>query len=524
MNAIVPADSINRLIPALKSGKGKLIAFHKRQRTESNFFELYHLVEKAAGYLLQQGIKNGDTVVIVSKNDLLWVVADLACIFCGIKLLPLEPGSDLFLYKTQELRVHRVLIASEYGEYIKQLENANFTCILLEDILKSSTAITVPPVPHRYHPQEVVSYKTTSGSTGIPKVLGQSVQSVNNSIQGTQQLFNHTSADRILVFLSLNLLQQRYWIYLSIIYDCTVIVVPKEYVFMSLKTERPSVIMGVPYIYEVLKDDFSKKINIHGEHRAAYEIFSTRRTGNGFLPFLNYLGGEIRYLWTGSAPISSETIGFYFNLGIPLYQGYGMNETCIIAKNYPGNNKIGSVGKVFPNINILFDENKQILVKSTYPVCSRYTFAPETENGKTFLDNGYVATGDLGYLDEENYLFINGRMKDIIVLSSSKKIFPRNIEERINDAPEIEQCVVYGDNRPYLVALIIPTGNTVADSAVHGIIERFNQNAKEEEKIYKVHINREKFTEANDFLSSQNKIKRQNIYSSFQNIFTSLYE
>ncbi|MGN6601353.1 MAG: AMP-binding protein [Ginsengibacter sp.] len=517
---------VNEVIAKMQISTGTVVTFHNRKRIEMTFPELEKLVRRAACYLKGLNLGCTDVVAIIGKNDLEWIIADLACIHLGIKLLPLEPSSSLSHYQSKQLHISAIMASEHFLADIKPAGNHGLPCIPLAALLSAEDPQNDEIVTHQYSPVEVLSYKSTSGSTGLPKVIGHSVASINNSLESIQQLFCHKQQDRILVFLPLNLLQQRYWLYSAILYDHTVIIVPKEMVFVAIKQEKPTIIMGVPYIYETIKENFEAMLQKEGSLLREYKSFISRetKTEGRFVPFNEYLGGNINYLWTGSAPISRSSLAFFFEMGIPLYQGYGMNETCIIAKNYGGNNKIGSVGKLFPGIDLRFDQHQQILVKNIHLVCSAYTISSPLDQLTTFREDGYIATGDCGYMDEDGFLFITGRIKDMIVLSSSKKVFPRSIEEKIEKSEDIAHCVVYGDDRPYLVAMLIPNTADATKERMHEIINGFNEQAKEEEKIYSFFISNEKFTEENSRLTNQGKIKRQAVYQQFRDHFNSLYK
>ncbi|PZQ95236.1 MAG: hypothetical protein DI539_30645, partial [Flavobacterium psychrophilum] len=213
-------------------------------------------------------------------------------------------------------------------------------------------------------------------------------------------------------------------------------------------------------------------------------------------------------------------LNFYFSMGIPLYQGYGMNETCIITKNYPTKNKIGSVGPVFPNVVIKFDEEGQILVKNSFPVATSYLLCEKDER-HVFMQEGYIATGDIGEMDEEGYLHITGRIKEMIALSNSKKIFPAAIETKIKSYPEIDYCIIYGDNRPYLSAMIVPSGKTIDRHVIQGILDEYNSNSKEEERIYRFFI---VYDNLETLLTNQHKVRRQSIFEQYSSEFSKLYD
>ncbi|SFD00850.1 Long-chain acyl-CoA synthetase (AMP-forming) [Chitinophaga sp. CF118] len=489
----------------MKSSAGKLIAFHNRKRVEYTFLELHPLVLRGASYLKQKGFNRETILGIICSNDLEWVLADLCCLYCGIKLLPLERNDDSHQYQCDNLKLGGILVGNIHYAPPDRL---SIPLIKIGEFFDSEVENFQIDFPaFSYGPRDVLSFKSTSGSTGRPKIIGQSVESVENSICGIQHLFNHSRQDRILVFLPLSLLQQRYWLYSAIYYEHTVIIVPYEYLFTALKKEKPTILMGVPHIYELI-----------------YNEFTSIAKKNSELSLLDYLGGQIRYLWTGSAPIAKELVSFYFDSNIPLYQGYGMNETGIIAKNGPHVNRIGSVGKLFHNMELKFDEEQQILVRSKHPVCHQYELSAEEDYSRVFRKDGYVATGDIGYIDEDGYLFINGRIKEMIALSNSKKIIPSGIEAKLMAQPVIKRCVVYGDNKPYLTALIIPESQNILFDTIQQVINNYNESCKQEEYIYRFFLQYEDFTEFNNLLSNQNKIKRRNILEKFKSEFEKLYE
>jgi len=351
----------------------------------------------------------------------------------------------------------------------------------------------------------VFNFKNTSGSTGKPKIIGHLKGSVNNTIYNVQQLFNHNIKDNVLLFLSIELLQQRFWVYSAIFFEFKVTVVPKESIFFMLQKEKPTVVMGIPYLYEMLMNEFKKETKISMQAKKINDFF----------------GKNIRYLWTGSAPISLECIEFYEEMGLPLYQGYGMSETCIIAKNYPGMNQNGSVGKPFPNIQISFDINEQILVKNKIAVFNGYAFNSASNN--FFIKGGFFPTGDLGYLDENGYLFVTGRIKDVIVLSSSKKIYPRFVEEKIQKQEQVKFCMIFGNNHPFLIALIEPKNEFVTNKQIAQLISVHNESSVESEKIYKYLITRDKIEGNPIFFSNQNKVKRNTVYEKYKTKLNKLY-
>ncbi|MFN7494570.1 MAG: AMP-binding protein [Cyclobacteriaceae bacterium] len=512
---------INDLIKKLQLSAGRIITTLDKKKVDVPFPLLYEKVVSMVYHLKKMNLGTNCKLGIISNNDLKWVIADLACIHCGIKLVPLEPSARLDLFGAENFEIKTILIGDDLSGEIEQLTALGVTCVKLSSLVTDDKRSEGKP-PHQYDPGEILSYKCTSGSTGKQKVIGQSVESVESTIKIVQELFRHSNNERVLVFLPLNLLQQRYWIYSAIAFEFTVIVAHRNRVFEFIKTERPTVIMGVPCIYEVIQEGFRSILLTDDNAKLEYENYLSQKEGKDNKPFklfVDYLGGNVNYLWTGSAPIAHELIDFYFDLGVPLYQGYGMNETCIISKNYPGNNKIGSVGKPLPNITIQFDDRNQILVKNKYPVCIKYSVAAQSDQ-EIFREDGFVSTGDVGYLDDEGYLFINGRIKEMITLASSKKVFPAVIEGKIQASDEVSRCVLCGDRRPYLTAVIVPVQQSTPSEKIEALVNQYNFEAKPEEQIYKFIIVHDQLDE---FLTNQNKIKRAKVLEKYEFELNELY-
>jgi long-chain acyl-CoA synthetase len=227
-------------------------------------------------------------------------------------------------------------------------------------------------------------------------------------------------------------------------------------------------------------------------------------------------GARIRYLWTGSAPASADTLRFFTKLGMPIYEGYGLNETCIVSKNYPGASRVGSVGKVLPGKQVLLDADGVISIRSDHPVNRRYEYAPPGESERVFVADGVVRTGDLGYLDEDGFLFIRGRADDVIVLENGRKVIVRPLEEHMKTSPAIEECVVFCPTQTHLVAVVSPAGEPADHAAITAQLASTNARFGRDEQIRRVVVARSRFTVENDLLTSQFKPKRKSILAAYR--------
>jgi long-subunit acyl-CoA synthetase (AMP-forming) len=235
------------------------------------------------------------------------------------------------------------------------------------------------------------------------------------------------------------------------------------------------------------------------------------------------LGGAIRYLWTGSAAAPLEMLRFFTELGLPIYEGYGLNETCIVSKNYPGANKIGSVGRLLSNKEVTFDEQGQILVRSRNPVNIGYAYCEEGESERMFGKDGTVYTGDVGHLDEQGFLYISGRVNDLIVLTSGKNVFPQRVEDAINAALAVEHCMVYGHGKPHLVAVVVPRERAAPRERLERDLADVNRNLAPQEKVGAIVIATESFTRENGLLTSQYKMRRKWIADKYKDALEACY-
>ncbi len=501
-------DKINKLIGKLHTCTSQFETYKNGKKISLSFKELIPAIMKVIDFFKEKNIAKRDKIGIIGTNGLEWVVIDLACIASGIMTVPFDPAVDC--------DVDDLLMEFELPLLLSNIESykKHEFVFAFEDVCKieaGDDASTISAV--QYEPKDVLTFKFTSGSTQRPKVIGAMKQSVDAAITFVQEIFQHDKNDKVMIFLPLHTYQQRYWIYSAILYDFNIVLIPKEYVFYSLRSERPTVIMGVPFFFETIMKNFLAEPGVEDAGNA----FGLRSE------FQQHLGGKIRYLWTGSAPLGSDTLAFYEGMEVPLFQGYGMNEVCIVSKNYPGNNKTRSVGKLLPGKHVKFDENNQLLVRSDYPVNYSYYKAGEEDNSATFLDDGYVATGDLGYMDEDGYLYINGRIKELIVLANAIKVHPSIVEKKMETSPLIKHCIAYGDDHPYLVALIVTEFSTLGYNEIKQEVARLNETLKPYERVCNFFIATEDFSGKSNRLSAQNKLLRNKIIHDYSEELETLY-
>jgi long-chain acyl-CoA synthetase len=251
-------------------------------------------------------------------------------------------------------------------------------------------------------------------------------------------------------------------------------------------------------------------------------------------------GGRLKAMVSGGAPLNPEIGGFFVALGVQLLQGYGQTEAApVIACNPPGRIKIDSVGPALHGVEIKIAEDGEILVAGDN-VMKSYWNDPEA-TARTLKD-GWLATGDVGHLDEDGYLRITDRKRDFIKNSGGDMIAPAKVEGALTLEHEIAQAMVYGDRRPYLVAILVPDpelATTIAGSGVdlaaltdHAglvkalgeVVARVNATLPANERVRRFIIAREAFTTANGQLTPTLKIKRHAVRAFYGTALEALYE
>jgi long-chain acyl-CoA synthetase len=254
-------------------------------------------------------------------------------------------------------------------------------------------------------------------------------------------------------------------------------------------------------------------------------------------------GGKLRMVFSGGAPLSKELAEFFWAVGIPIYQGYGLTETSpILTSNYP-QNRSGSSGRPIPNVLIRIAEDGEILAKGP---CVMQGYYKSPDATREAIDaEGWFHTGDIGYLDADNYLFITDRKKDLIKTAGGKFVAPQPIENALKTSPYITNAMIVGDQRRFVVALIVPNPTTVSaklqdqgirvasqekmttDPAVRSLIEgevkRLTAHLAQWETIKRFALLPEDFTFDNGNLTSTLKLKRRVVEKNYREVIDNLY-
>jgi long-subunit acyl-CoA synthetase (AMP-forming) len=480
-------------------------------------------LHEAAGLLARglraMGIGAGDRIGVLAANSQQWVLIDLAAlrlkaVTCGFELGKVEPGDGLASrYDLAVLFTDQPAV----GTRIRPMTDVTRL------ISSADPAAPLPAVS--YQSRDVTTIKFTSGSTGEPKGLGATAGSIDSSVSAVQQMFGHGSGDNIFVFLPLSLLQQRYWIYSALRFGHDVTVSTYEAAFAGLRSCGATVVMGVPAFYETARSHIEARAR-RAEGTAAGGRLPSAGSSvhDGSAPSAasvraaaqELFGSRIRYLWTGSAPARPSMLRFFADAGMPIYEGYGLNEACIVAKNHPGAHREGSAGQVLPGKKVLLDTDGLISVWSEHPVNWRYEYAAPGESERVFAPDGTVRTGDLGYLDEDGFLYIRGRADDVIVLDNGVNVIVRPIEEHLKASPAVHECVVLcPPGQSGLVAVVSPAGDPPDATAIRAQVASAGALFGRQQRIGGLVIAPERFSVGNGMLTSQFQPRRQQIAQAY---------
>ncbi|MFI7546979.1 AMP-binding protein [Actinoplanes sp. NPDC049599] len=487
---------INQMVSAVPAPGHRLRIARLGGDQSIELTEVHAAADRLAAALYAEGVRPGDRIGILAANSLQWVLLDLAALRMKAVTCGFEPGKFDATPQT----------ADEYGLTLLFTDAPVSGDARIRPIAQVDKLAERPggiALPWQRH--EATTIKFTSGSTGRPKGLAASVGSIDASLRAVQEMFAHGPDDDIFVFLPLSLLQQRYWVYSALVFGHDVTISSYAAAFAAMRRTRPTVVMGVPGFFATAQR--------HIEEQAARRSIDVTEASQALF------GDRIRYLWTGSAPADPATLRFFDDCGMPIFEGYGLNETCIVSKNHPKANRRGSVGQVLPGKQVLIDADGRVCVRSDDPVGMRYTYAAPGESERVFGTDGVVRTGDLGRIDADGFLWIGGRADDVIVLDNGKKVVVRPIEEQLRDSPLIDQAVVFCPAQTHLVAVVSPAGAT-DPAAIERHLARTNAALERDEQIRRVVVAAEPFSIGNGLLTSQYKPRRAQILARYSTAIT----
>jgi len=491
-------ELLNSVVARMPQSSGVLHTISQGHRRFYTYPEVFEDVLRVRSYLDCLGLKSGCSIGVRAENGYEWILLDLACLSLGVVLVPFDPK----VKESPEVLIDNYGLSALFHDQSEGVTHGN--AIQLCTLLEHRKSLDESDTPFfQYEADSIVCMKFTSGTTSLPKGIPAKAKNIADCVHVIQDAFHHTADDLILSFLPLYLLQQRYFIYSSILFDIPLVVVPYIQSFSAISNLHPTVVMAVPHFLDTL-----------------FQRYHQANTAGGGGPGLNaqvseaIFGKRLRYLWTGSAPISIDLLNRYEALGIPVYQGYGTAETGILTKNVPGNNRYGSVGRVLPGREIKISQSGEIQARAHAELNTHYSAGGISKVGQRFLDaDGFFPTGDLGYLDDDGFLYITGRLKNIIVLSSGRKINPEPIETAVASGVDIEACVLFASRAGRLTAIV---DSALSEQLVAKRLAAVNSTLAAEDHIAKFLVVKHAFSNESGLRNPQGKIVRDRVYQNFR--------
>ena len=470
--------------------------------------------------LLGLGIRAGDRVAVMAPNSPEWVYADLGSMACGALSVPVyhTEGVGTLLHILQDsqsrfLFIHSPLIAGElldhlgklpHLETIIQLEGpvVGERCLRLETFLQQREVAATAELAHRLataKPGDVATLVYTSGTTGPPKGVMLTHANFLSNVEACSNLFPIGPADQCLSFLPLSHVFERMAGYYFMLNQGAVIAYAENFdsVPANLAEVRPTVVISVPRLYEkmyarvlerVLAGPWLKKQLFFGALKAGRALVESEMSGEPagvllqktatlarkvvFAPLREHLGGRLRFFVSGGAPLGRDIAEFFFAVGLPIYEGYGLTETSpVIAANTPQHVRLGTVGLPIPGTEVRIADDGEILARGP-GVFQGYWNQPE-QTAEVF-ENGWFRTGDIGQLDADGFLAITDRKKDLIVTAGGENVAPQVLENVFKTDKFITNVLVYGDRKPFLTALIVPNFDNIEKFAREHRIDFLN--------------------------------------------------
>jgi long-chain acyl-CoA synthetase len=563
------------------------------------YAEFGSLVERFRGGLASLGIQRGDCVACISNNRVEWAVAAYACYSLGAAFVP--------MYEAQSPREWEFIVGDCEAKLLIAASDAVLArCkALLETVPSLATIVLLDGTAHgdarittyaalvssnrkvdaiKALPGDPAALLYTSGTTGNPKGVILTHFNIASNVSAVHSLLPVGQTDRSLSFLPwAHAFGQTGELHLFFSIGASMALCESaEKLLENLGEVKPTVLLSVPKIFNriymaVQTQIAGKPRLIQGMVKAALKITGRKRSGarlalpeRALLGLVDRLvfakvrarfGGRLEYAVSGGAALSLEVAEFIDSLGITIYEGYGLTETSPIASvNMPGARTIGSVGRAIPGVAIDIDpiggENKpaengkparfegEIIVHGQN-VMKGYFKRPE-ENAAVFTPDGGFRTGDLGFFDVQGFLFITGRIKEQYKLENGKYVVPTPLEEALKLSPYVANVMVYGDNRPFNVALIVaslPAVKTWAQGQHLGLpdgaeailrdervrtlftreVEKHGSRFKGFETIKEFALVAEDFTTDNGMLTPSLKLKRRKVVEVFGPLIESLY-
>lgn len=556
-----------------------------------SYAEFGEAIAKARGGLASLGVRHGDRVAIISDNRTEWAVGAYATYSLGAAWVPMyeaqtqkdwkyileDAGAKVLFAATDGIRAQVEEIQSELPdlESIVVIDDpAGGNSIDYTELLARGAAN--PTDIADVQGSDLAGLIYTSGTTGNPKGVQLSHSNFASNINALSVIFPLEQDDRSASFLPwAHSFGQTVELHALIYFGASTGLTSAKTLTRDMPEIKPTILVSVPTVFNKVYDGIQKMMEAKGgvtkklfdaavsnarkreqlakrdKHSRWVDIQHDLFDKIVFTKVRDAFGGRLKYAFSGGAAISTEVAEFISAVGITVYEGYGLTETSpIVTCNIKGARRIGSVGRAIPEVTVEIDTDitgdKEIgeIVVHGPNVMMGYYHLPE-ENDAVFTHNRGFRTGDLGHVDDDGYLFIRGRIKEQYKLENGKYVVPSPIEEQLQLSGFVSQVMVYGEQRPHNVAVVVPDfeyldkwakeqnlGTADLDALLENpqVVELFKteinraqSSIKHYERVRDFVLANEEFTPENGMLTPSLKIKRRAVMAKLGDQIDGLY-
>lgn len=549
-------------------------------------------VREIAAGLLVDGLNLGDRVGVLSENRPEWIMVDMATHFAGGADVPCYPtlpaeqvsylledsGTRFLVVSTPEQAKKVAAVRQELPAldrvYCMDGETEQAESL---DALKERGRAFLQDSPGALEerlagldPEDLATLIYTSGTTGRPKGVMLTHHNLCSNVAACRDLLPFRPGDVALSFLPLSHVLERMVSYTYIEVGLGVAMVRRiERVPDALNEVRPHVFVTVPRLLSRVYDAVASQVHgrkgiagviarrafgwaddasetmVSGSKPGGFRGLRWRVADKTLLSRVRgKLGGRLRFIVSGGAALPAHVARFFWAAGLEVYEGYGLTETSpVITVNVPGAVKIGTVGRPINGVEVRVTEDGEVITRGPHVMKGYWKRPQETEE---VLRADWFYTGDLGELDEDGFLTLEGRKKEILVLSTGKNISPLSIEETLEQSPFITRVIAVGDEKPSVGVLVVPDEQKVrewaaeqgvelaegidltSDENVRELIEseirRLQSNLAVFEKVRKFEFLQDDLTEENGLLTPTQKVRRTELVKRYQDLIEGMYE
>ena len=582
------AKTLAEMIVATKNNSGTALKFKTAEGEwdEVSYKELADNVQTVGKGLIALGIEHGDRVAIFSDTRPDWTLCDLATVAIGAVVAPIYQTSSADEAKHVLSDSEAKLVFCENSEMVDKVEEVREGCPSIEHIVviegDREGAMSLNELRQKgedveeeqfdervaaVSPDDLFTIVYTSGTTGPPKGCLLTHGNYRADIEMCEEAADWGEEPTLLLFLPLAHVLTRILQMLVLDIGGTLAYWEgdKDKIMDNLQEVEPTHFSAVPRIFEKIYGRataeatglkgkaFWKAVDIGRRTR------EDERAGKQSNPILqaeylqadkhvlskvrNLFGGNLEFAATGAAPVQKEMLEFFDACGVLVLEGYGATETSAVATiNQPDDFRFGTVGKALPGSEVVIaEEDGEILIRGPHVFQGYHGMEEETK--EDLDEEGWYHTGDIGELDDEGFLSITGRKKDIIVTSSGKNIPSGYIENKIAASRWVSHAVVYGDDKPYLVALVTldqeerdslikeagAGGDDLANdesirSEIQKAIDETNSDLARVEQVKKFAVVDRELSQEEGEITPTMKVKRNVVYENFESEFEGLYD